>query len=132
MHRGKELHRMLRQSGYSLSTIAKKLHMSRNTFYARLRCEEPDEKFILALEEVLNCHFSSLFPQVKRPEYREKVAMIRRFERGYIEVMERFIALVGLAVEAMILADSEEDRLRIAHYLKENVKAEKRCLAERY
>lgn len=131
MHKGKKLHHVLKKSGYSLSMIAQKLYMSRNTFYAKLKCEEPSEEFILALEKALNCNLSFLFPDVKRPLYKEKLEKIRRFERAYNKVLEQMIALMSLAIESIILVKTEEERLRITKFIKEKVKMKERLLEEK-
>jgi transcriptional regulator with XRE-family HTH domain len=53
VHKGQEIEKAIRQSGYSITEIAKRLHISRRHLYNIFKMEQPDPSIIIKLEKLL-------------------------------------------------------------------------------
>jgi transcriptional regulator with XRE-family HTH domain len=65
-HRGQIVEKFVRKSGYSLSKLADKLHISRNTLYNRFSNANLSYRFIQEVGVIINYDFS--FDFLKMPK----------------------------------------------------------------
>ena len=64
-HKGEIIEAAIRQSQYPLSTVMKRMKLSRSTLYNRFKEHHLEDAFILALGEAIHYDFSLDFPALK-------------------------------------------------------------------
>jgi len=64
-HRGEMIEQIVRQSGFPIKELARRLNMSRNTLYSRFKDTRQNIDFIKRLGEIVHYDFSNLFPELK-------------------------------------------------------------------
>lgn len=65
-HKGQTVERIVRQNGYTLTRLAKRLNISRNTLYNKFNNPNLSFDFIMKVGEVISYDFSLDFPEMKR------------------------------------------------------------------
>jgi transcriptional regulator with XRE-family HTH domain len=68
IHRGEIVEKFVRKSGYSLSKLADKLHISRNTLYNRFSNANLSYRFIQEVGVIINYDFSLDFLEMPKDE----------------------------------------------------------------
>jgi plasmid maintenance system antidote protein VapI len=65
VHRGEIVEKILRKSGYSLTKVAKKLGISRNTLYNRFKNANLSYHFMMEVGKIIYYDFTIDFPEMK-------------------------------------------------------------------
>ena len=68
IHRGKIVEKVIRQSGYSLSKLASRLHISRGTLYNKFKRADLSYRFIIQAGNVIHYNFTHDFPEMKQED----------------------------------------------------------------
>ncbi|WP_419241686.1 hypothetical protein [Cardinium endosymbiont of Nabis limbatus] len=91
-HRGAIIEHVVRRSGISLSVLAGKMGISRNTFYNRFKEQNLSYDFILTLGTVLHYNFVVHFPEMKSDEAlpNDVRAELFQLERKYKILLEKY------------------------------------------
>ncbi len=67
-HQGEIARKAIKNSGYTLIHVAKKLNISRNTLYTRFREEKLVPQFLYQLGQIINYNFVVDFPDLQKNE----------------------------------------------------------------
>ena len=138
-HRGEIVDKVVRQSGFALNKLAKRLKISRNTLYNRFRDPELKDDFILDVGNIINYDFKRHFPGLKREDeeddrrefadgnqiYLDKET-VKMLELGkkYMVLLERYNDLLGIMVKLANTNEMNALRKEIARLIKENLDPE--------
>ena len=108
-HKGQIVERAVRQSGYSITRVAKKLGISRNTLYNRFGNPNLGYRFIMEIGNLIHYDFTLEFPAIKAeteasgerliPTIDKGAAELLRVEGKYIRLLERYTKLLGILVK---------------------------------
>lgn len=97
-HRGQVVEKMIRTSGYTITHVAERLGINRNTVYNRLSLPNLDYDFIMEIGNVIHHDFTEEFPEIKdnlsedallRLVDRE-TAELWKAEENYINLLEQY------------------------------------------
>jgi transcriptional regulator with XRE-family HTH domain len=102
IHRGEIVEKILRKSGYSITKLAKKLGISRNTLYNRFKNADLSYRFIMEVGKVLYYDFTIDFPAMKEDIgllEKDQTKELWRIERKYTELLEKHAKLVATLVK---------------------------------
>ena len=96
-HKGQVVERVIRQSGLSLTDVARRLGISRNTLYNKFGNPNLSFDFIKRVGQIVNHDFTVDFPEMK-PEPRrgddvEPGSYIPSREAEYARFMEKYVTL---------------------------------------
>ena len=95
-HKGQIVERIVRQSGYTLTRLATRLNISRNTLYNKFNNPNLSFDFIMKVGEIISYDFSIDFPEMKR-EPEEIGADGGQYETNkefeYVGFMKEYFAL---------------------------------------
>ena len=138
-HRGEIVDKVVRQSGFALNKLAKRLKISRNTLYNRFRDPELKDDFILDVGNIINYDFKRHFPGLKREDeeddrrefadgnqiYLDKET-VKMLELGkkYMVLLERYNDLLGIMVKLANTNEMNALRKEIARLIEENLDPE--------
>ena len=138
-HRGEIVDKVVRQSGFALNRLAKRLKISRNTLYNRFKDPELKDDFILDVGDIINYNFKRHFPDLKREDeeddedrfiggnqvYLDKET-VKMLELGkkYMVLLERYNDLLGILVKLANTNEMNVLRKEIARLLEENLDPE--------
>jgi hypothetical protein len=110
-HRGHIVEKIVRKSGYSLTKLADKLEISRNTLYNRFDNANLGYRFIMDVGNIIHYDFTLDFPEMKKEpslieDYstftsrkEDKAADLWRIEAKYTHLLERYTKLLGILVK---------------------------------
>ena len=138
-HRGEIVDKVVRQSGFALNKLAKRLKISRNTLYNRFRDPELKDDFILDVGDIINYDFKRHFPGLKREDEEDdedrfiggnqvyldkKTIKMLELGRKYMVLLERYNDLLGILVKLANTNEMNVLRKEIARLLEENLDLE--------
>ncbi|ACE05703.1 hypothetical protein Aasi_0262 [Candidatus Amoebophilus asiaticus 5a2] len=105
-HRGQIIEKIIRRSGYSITRLAKKLGISRNTLYNRFENANLGYRFIMEVGNIIHYDFTIDFPEMKEEIELMGDTPIRSFDREtaerwkaeskYILLLEKYTKLLGM------------------------------------
>ena len=108
-HKGHIVERVVRKSGYSITGLAKRLGISRNTLYNRFDNPNLGYRFIIEVSNIIHYDFTLDFPEIKEeaeisgespvPSIDRGAAELLKMEEKYINLLERFSKLLGILVK---------------------------------
>ncbi|TDG95380.1 hypothetical protein [Cardinium endosymbiont of Culicoides punctatus] len=95
-HRGEIIENVVRKSGISLSVLAAKMGLSRNTLYNRFRERNLSYDFILTLGAIIHYNFAVEFPEMKIDEVltEDPRAELWKVEKKYKDLLEKYNKLL--------------------------------------
>lgn len=111
IHRGKIVERIVRKSGYSITKLAERLGISRNTLYNRFAAPQLKYRFIIEIGAIIHYDFTFDFPEIKdRPEWSNakapfvpyeanKAAELWRMEGKYSHLLEKYDKLLTIVMK---------------------------------
>lgn len=110
VHRGQLVEKIVRKSGYSLTKLAGKLGVSRNTLYNRFANANLTYQFIIEVGKVIYYDFTVDFPEMKEelkgdraiePNGEDKAAALWRVEGKYAQLLEKYNKLLELVIRVV-------------------------------
>jgi transcriptional regulator with XRE-family HTH domain len=121
IHRGEIVEKFVRKSGYSLSKLADKLHISRNTLYNRFSNANLSYRFIQEIGVIINYDFSFDFPEMPKDEQAtgDKNSMLRHIENKYSILLEKHIKLLEILVKLANQAENYSLKQEINKFMEE-------------
>lgn len=111
IHRGQIVEKIVRKSGYSLTKLAAKLKISRNTLYNRFENANLGYRFIMEVGNIIHYDFTLDFPEMKKepslmgdnesltPIREDKSAELWRIESKYVNLLEKYNKLLAILVK---------------------------------
>ncbi|MHB9147168.1 MAG: helix-turn-helix domain-containing protein [Candidatus Amoebophilus sp.] len=111
IHRGHIVEKIVRKSGYSLTKLAEKLGISRNTLYNRFDNANLGYRFIMDVGNIIHYDFTLDFPEIKKesslisdysmavPKREDRAADLWRIEGKYTHLLEKYTKLLGILVK---------------------------------
>jgi len=106
LHRGQIVEKIIRRSGYPLTSLANKLGISRNTLYNRFENPNLGYRFIMEIGHTIHYDFTIDFPNMKAElekcgdtpiEALDKETIeILRAESKYIHLLEKYTKLLSI------------------------------------
>ena len=95
-HRGAIIENVVRKSGISLSVLAVKMGISRNTLYNRFKDKNLSYDFILALGMVIHYNFTVDFPEMVATDAppEDARAELWKLEKKYKNLLEKYNRLL--------------------------------------
>ncbi len=118
-HRGEIIESVVRKSGISLSILAKKMGISRNTLYNRFKEKNLSYEFILSLGMVLHYNFSAHFPEMKPDKALpdDVRAELFQLEKKYKTLLERYHWLLKFLLKKSQDADQHALHKKIKEFI---------------
>jgi transcriptional regulator with XRE-family HTH domain len=103
VHKGQIVEKIVRQSGYSLTKLAERLGIGRNTLYNRFANENLSYHFIMEVGKIIHYDFAICFPEIKQEGYvmekEEKVIGLTSLESKYTNLLEKYSKLLELLIK---------------------------------
>jgi hypothetical protein len=106
IHRGQIVEKIIRKSGYSITKLANKLGVTRNTLYNRFNNPNLGYRFIVEIGTVVHHDFTMEFPEIKdEVELMGEVPLrsidretseLWKVETKYIALLEQYNKMLGL------------------------------------
>ncbi|MBX9890552.1 MAG: hypothetical protein K2X94_04745 [Amoebophilaceae bacterium] len=119
-HKGKIVEEAIKNSGYQMKALAKKLGIARNTLYTKIKEAQLDDAFIIKIGNIIHYDFSISFPNLqvdqgevqdhqgiyshaayKNPDFIE----LQLLNKKYLKLLEDYTKLLKLLI---LLANSNE------------------------
>ena len=128
IHRGEILEKTLRKSGYSLTKLAGKLGISRNTLYNRFENANLSYHFIMEVGRIIYYDFTLDFPEMKEKieltnanpvlqHGEDQSAALGRAEGKYTQLLEKYNKLLEIVIRAVDANGLHELRQEIGQLL---------------
>ena len=101
IHRGQIVENVVRRSGFSLTKLASKLEISRNTLYNKFRNANLNYRLIQEIGLAIHYDFSLDFPEMPKEEYvtGKKDNHLITLESKYAVLLEKHIKLLEILVK---------------------------------
>jgi len=101
IHRGEIVENVVRRSGFSLTKLASKLEISRNTLYNKFRNANLGYRLIQEIGQAIHYDFSLDFPEMPKEEYvtGKKDNHLITLESKYAVLLEKHIKLLEILVK---------------------------------
>ena len=135
-HRGQTVEKIVRKSGYSLTKLAEKLYISRNTLYNRFDNANLPYRFIIEVGNVIHYDFTLDFPEIKKDPNlasenslfnsakEDKAANLWRVEGKYAYLLEKYTKLLGILVKIANENDLYALKKEIVELIEKETKSE--------
>jgi transcriptional regulator with XRE-family HTH domain len=129
IHRGEIVEKIIRKSGYSLTKLAKKLGISRNTLYSRFENANLSYQFIMEVSRIIYHDFTIDFPEIKEDlrltnnnlisqHEEDQPAAPWRIEGKYNQLLEKHNKLLEIIIRAINVNELHDLHQEIAQILK--------------
>lgn len=118
LHRGKLIERFIRKSGFSISFIAKRLGVSRNTLYKYFRQAAINDHIMTAVGCIVGYDFSVILPGLSNKTSEQKVTVLLHLQKDYIDLLERHHRLVLLTFQTFDRINEPEVKEKVYTVLK--------------
>jgi hypothetical protein len=110
IHRGRTVEKIIKDQGYLVSKLAKKLNISRNTLYNRFADPQLDYALIMQIGQMIYYDFSVEFPEIWQETnlmtenplltlQKEEISTIGQINKKYIRLLEAYSKLLSLLVK---------------------------------
>lgn len=135
IHRGEIVEKILRKSGHSLTKLAEKLGISRNTLYNRFKNPDLSYNFIMEIGNIIYYDFTIDFPEMKEKlgltnetpvlqPGEDQSATLWRLEGKYTQILEKYNKLLEIVISAINANELNDLQEEISKMLeKENKQA---------
>jgi transcriptional regulator with XRE-family HTH domain len=118
-HRGEIIENVVRKSGISLSVLAAKMGLSRNTLYNRFKEKNLSYDFILTLGTIIHYNFALEFPEMMSdsapPE--DARAELWKLEKKYKHLLEKYNKLLKFLLKKSQDADQHALHKKIREFI---------------
>jgi transcriptional regulator with XRE-family HTH domain len=121
IHRGEIVEKFVRKSGYSLSKLADKLHISRNTLYNRFSNANLSYRFIQEVGMIINYDFSFDFTEMPKDEQAtgNKNSTLRHLENKYSILLEKHTKLLEILIKLANQAENHSLKQELNKFMEE-------------
>jgi len=126
-HRGKIVEKIIRKSGYSLTALAKKLNISRNTLYNKFEKQNLSYRFIIEIGHIIHHDFAEDFSDMAQeiglmgepPTHTiyGDTFDLWKAERKYILLLEKYTQLILTLVKVSNTNTSKKLQEEIKNFL---------------
>jgi hypothetical protein len=111
MHRGQLVEKIVRNSGYSLTKLAERLGISRNTLYNRFGESRLGYRFIMEVGNIIYYDFTIDFPEIKQdpdllgdnpipaPVQEDGAASLWRIEARHARLLAKYTRLLDFMMK---------------------------------
>ncbi|MCP3658892.1 MAG: hypothetical protein GY830_00650 [Bacteroidetes bacterium] len=121
-HRGEFVHKAIKQKKYSIEFISKKLGITRNTFYKKLKNSNLSLDMIVKVSNIIEYDFISEIPEIKEYARNNNLFLYKNtkekniiiYKLKYLKLMYQYNALLDFMIN---LADNHD-----LQTLKEDIK----------
>ena len=117
----------IKKCGFSLSVLARRLGISRNTLYTHLRRVKLADKFILEIGDIIGHDFSTIFPYLK--VYQQQKSNLWEVRQKYIQLLHHFVRVLLMLLRHLLKGNNELNQT-ILDYLQKEAEFFKAFLAE--
>ncbi|MEM9569519.1 MAG: helix-turn-helix domain-containing protein [Bacteroidota bacterium] len=90
MHEGNLLKKIIKKSGYSISSLAKQLHVSRITLYKKFALAKVPPTLLIAIGRIIGHDFSYVNEEVKK-YMRGYIFSFVKLQRNYMQALYSYI-----------------------------------------
>ena len=118
-HQGAILEKLVRANGYALTSLAKKLHMSRNTLYRQFKKQKLPLNFVVAIGNIMSYNSLPLILEGKIPIANKK-AVNATIANDYIELLEKHLMLLELFTQQILIKIQDKELLKEAQQVFKN------------
>ena len=132
MKKGDRLFQVLKESKYSMTFIARRLKISRNTLYKRCRQENLPGEFLLAIEDAFDWDLSNVFPETQFLRYCKKMEEVRYLDQACMQVFEETLLLMTMILQASFLAPDDDIKKEIFDFVEEKIRKQKSIFAQTF
>ena len=121
IHRGQIVENVVRRSGFSLTKLASKLEISRNTLYNKFRNANLSYRLIQEIGQAIHYDFSLDFPEMPKEEYvtGKKDNHLITLESKYAILLEKHIKLLEILVKIANEADAHSLKQQLNKLIEE-------------
>lgn len=109
MHEGALLKKIIKKSGYNVTTLARQLPLSRITLYKRFESEKVPPSLLIAIGRIIGHDFSYVNEEVKK-YMRGYVFSFVRLQRNYMKALYSYIETLNDT--AQILTQIENKQIK--------------------
>ena len=109
IHEGKKLTRFLKKNGYTIIKLSKKLHLSRATFYSKLKLKKLPQEFVQAVANATSQPSLPLILQGKDTPKKQKKHN-KEIISHYISTLERHIELLDASTHSFLRIIKRQNR----------------------
>ena len=118
-NRGELVERIVRKSGLSITALANKLDVSRNTLYNKFKERDLSYDFIIRVGNAVHYNFSLDFPEIKidyqLPE--DSRAHLWRLEKRYKHLLEQYNKLLKFLLKKSHDMENHELHKKIKKFI---------------
>ncbi len=101
-HQGRVLERVIKQRGFTLTTLAKRLSISRKSLYDKFNMHKLPPKFVLSVGNILGYKSKSLLPGLLITNSDDFSTYLNDISFEYIALLEDYLKLIELLIDGMI------------------------------
>ena len=134
-HKGQTVERVVRQSGHSITGVAERLRISRNTLYNKFSNPNLSFDFIMRVGEIINYDFAADFPEMKREAEEisedKKGRYVDREDSEYARFMKKHVLLANKycrLLELLVKLSNENEHVSIKKDIAQFVEESKSAL----
>ncbi|ACE06260.1 hypothetical protein Aasi_0893 [Candidatus Amoebophilus asiaticus 5a2] len=121
IHRGQIVEKVVRRSGFSLTKLAAKLEISRNTLYNKFNNANLSYRLIQEIGQAIHYDFSLDFPEMPKEEYATGIKNngLISIEIKYSNLLEKHIKLLELLVKVANEAEVHSLKQELNKFIRE-------------
>jgi len=121
IHRGQIVENVVRRSGFSLTKLAAKLEISRNTLYNKFRNANLNYRLIQEIGLAIHYDFYLDFPEMPKEEYTtgKKDNHLITLESKYAVLLEKHIKLLEILVKLANEAEKPSLKQELNKFIEE-------------
>ena len=123
IHRGQIVENVVRRSGFSLTKLAAKLEISRNTLYNKFNNANLSYRLIQEIGHAIHYDFSLDFPEMTKEEYTtgKKDNHLITLESKYAVLLEKHIKLLEILVKIANQAEHHSLKQELDKLMEEGI-----------
>ena len=116
MREGQTLRKIIKNNGYSISTLAHELGISRTTLYNQLKRDKLPPRFLKKVKKIMGDGLVLSFPKKKQHVKVTKNAFLRG-QWHYIRLLQRFVVVMEFAINILGQAKKKSVREEILSFM---------------
>ncbi|MEM7174162.1 MAG: helix-turn-helix transcriptional regulator [Bacteroidota bacterium] len=121
-HRGQIVRSIIKQSGYSLATLAKRLCVSRTTLYNQFDNQNMSYDFIINVGYIIGFDFSIIFPNIlEKQDVKINYYEFASVKDEYISLLEKYNELLALVAKVLVGSNNMYIQKKLARFIEKNI-----------